>query len=416
MTHSVSRDRWIVLATVFISMFIVFGVRLSYTVFYAEFTRQGWSGSVSASIFSFSMLTFAITSVPSGLFLDRYGPRLTFGIGALFLSVGLYLCSLANTSNEIALAYGLIAGIGITILGLAPQGGVVSLWFKENRGVAIGVAFAGTGIGALIFTPLVDRLIVWFGWRGAHAVLALICAVVLLPVILIGHKKPPVPPPHIEPESAAKIGRIIRQPSFWLLMLMSLGALWPLRSLTVHQVAYFETLGIERLHASAFVGFAGLLTAIAYVIWGRISDRLGRRATYALGSLCLAGAVLVMDVMGRSGNHTDLMLVLYSICYALAEGTRSSQPTAIGTDLFGSSRAGFTTGAIGAMFGLGAAIGPWLVGVLFDQGKSYEPGFITIIIAIIASVVAGFVINTKAKSNLGSKESHHEMQPLTWEG
>jgi MFS family permease len=161
----------------------------------------------------------------------------------------------------------------------------------------------------------------------------------------------------------------------------------------VHQVAYLESLGYARQHASAFVGFAGLLTAVAYIGWGPISDRIGRRTTFTLGSLCLCGAVLVFWILARLQFQSDGLLLIYSACYALAEGTRSSQPTAMAADHFGYSRLGLVTGTVGAMFGLGAAFAPWLVGRLVDLTGSYDLGFQAVIIMVVMSIIGAFGVH-----------------------
>jgi MFS family permease len=396
------RDAWIVLIGVFASMFIVFGIRLSYSVFFAAFTGdEGWSREASAGIFSVTMVVFGLLSVPSGLLVDRLGPRKVFATGAAFMAVGLWLSSLARTVEEITITYGIITGIGITILGLGPQGGIVSLWFPRNRGMAIGVAFAGTGFGAMAFTPLTAYLLRLYGWRGAHVVLALVCALILLPVILIGQRSvTALRPPAHERVNVRGQGGILRSPVFWALMLVSFGALGPLRSLTVHQVAYLEDIGYTREHASAFVGLAGLLTAVAYIGWGPISDRLGRGPTFLLGSLGLAGAVGILWWLGYTQARSDLFLFAYSILYAAAEGTRSSQPTAMATDAFGHSRVGFITGAVGAMFGIGAAFAPWIVGRLFDVTGNYDTGFEIVLLMVAISMAGAFAVGRATRRSV----------------
>ena len=85
--------------------------------------------------------------------LDRFGARRAFGIGAVLLALGLFLSSRAQGYWQLALSYGVVSGLGITILGLGPQAGLIARWFRRKRGIALGVAFAGTGLGALIMTP-----------------------------------------------------------------------------------------------------------------------------------------------------------------------------------------------------------------------------------------------------------------------
>ena len=225
-----------------LSIFIIFGIRFSFSVFFAEFVLvEGWSNEASAAIFSLSMLCVAVSAPLAGLALDRYGPRPVFGLGVLLMAAGLALSSRANTLTDLLLAYGILDGCGVGITGLGPMASVVASWTTpEQRGRAIGIAFAGTGLGSLVFVPLTNLLITLFDWRGAYLVLSLICVFLVLPLMVIGLQKPPTPPSR--PGSPLTNRRVawrilLRQPKFWALVVVGLTAMGPVRSLTVHQIA-----------------------------------------------------------------------------------------------------------------------------------------------------------------------------------
>ncbi len=398
--HNTAPDERIARRVVLVSgvaVFIIFGIRLSFSVFFAEFvSAEGWSNEAAASIFSVSMLAFALGSAPSGALLDRFGPRITFTGGALLLALGLFLSSTATTIEQLTIAYGLIGGLGLSVMGLGPVAANVAGWVPmHRRGRAIGVAFAGTGLGSLIFVPLANFLIDALGWRGAYLSLSLLCIVGLAPLLAWGQRRPPPPalPRNPSSEALPKVGLrpLLRKPAFWLLLFVSFNALGPLRSLTVHQVAYIESTGIPRSTASAFVGLAGFLTAITFVGWGWVSDRWGRGWAFSLGALCLAGAVGVLILLDKT--HSIALLPLYSLLLALGEGTRSSQTTALASDVFSSGGLGLVNGIVGAMFGLGAAFGPWIVGRLKDLTGSYGPGLLVVVIMVTASVVGFLMIS-----------------------
>jgi MFS family permease len=111
---------WLITAAAFVSLAVVFGGRLSFQVFFVALIEDfGWSRASTAGIFSVSMIVFALTAVPFGWLLDRYGPRVLFSIGAILFAVGLLGSNWISTQWQLYFWYGVIASLGITILGLS---------------------------------------------------------------------------------------------------------------------------------------------------------------------------------------------------------------------------------------------------------------------------------------------------------
>ena len=374
----------------FLSVFVIFGIRLSFSVFFAEFVLvEGWSNEASAAIFSLNMLVFAATAPLAGLALDRWGPRPVFGLGVCLMALGLWLSSRATSLADLLLSYGVIEGIGLGITGLGPVASVVAGWTTPaQRGRALGIAFAGTGLGSLLFVPLANRLIDAFGWRDAYLALALVCLLILLPLMVIGLRRPP---PSLLPENQRRAARVnwrglLRSPVFWALMIAAVMTMGPVRSLTVHQIAYLESVGIERAAAANVVGLAGLLTSGFFVALGWVSDRFGRAPAYTIGAAGLFGAVGMLIAI-RSVDMPSLLL-LYALFFAMGEGTRSSQTTALASDVFQRQGLGLINGLVGGLGGLGAALGHWLVGRLRDESGSYDGGLLVVVVMVTVSVMA----------------------------
>lgn len=381
---------WRIVAVCALSLFIIFGIRLSFSVFFAEFVlAEGWSNESSATIFSLNMLVFAFTAPIAGLMLDRYGPRIVFGVGVAFLASGLFMSSRANTLDDLMLAYGLIGGVGLGITGLGPVASIIAGWVPPSRrGRAIGIAFAGTGFGSLIFVPLANFLIEQLAWRNAYLVLSLVCFFVLAPLMIFGLKTPPATQKRKDNKSSATVnwGQLFTNPIFWALMIVSLTALGPLRSLTVHQIAYIESVGIDRQIASNIVGLAGFLTAGSFIGMGWLSDKFGRVVAFTFGAFSLIGAVIMLFIIRDS--QMMIFLIFYALLYAFGEGTRSSQTTALASDVFQNQGLGLINGIVGGMFGLGAAFGPWAVGRIRDETGQYDGGLAVVIVMILISIIA----------------------------
>ncbi len=206
--------------------------------------------------------------------------------------------------------------------------------------------------------------------------------------MVIGLRKPPATPRLLGRSLAVRVAwrQLLRQPQFWALLVVGLTAMGPVRSLTVHQIAYMESAGVERAAAANVVGFAGLLTSACFIAMGWVSDRFGRAAAFSIGAAGLLGAIGLLLLLPAAGSAT--LLILYALCFALGEGTRSSQSTALASDVFHRQGLGFINGLMGGMFGLGAALGPWLVGRLRDQSGGYDSGMLVIVAMVVVSVAA----------------------------
>src|SRR5207247_5806908 len=81
---------------------------------------------------------------------------------------------------------------GVCAVSWIPSGALIARWFAERRGSMMGLAFSGMGAGVLVIGPLAQWLITGYGWRAAYLVLGLGTLVVLVPLVALGVREPPV--------------------------------------------------------------------------------------------------------------------------------------------------------------------------------------------------------------------------------
>jgi MFS family permease len=403
---------WVIVLVCFVLMSLVFGIRFSFGVFFDALARSGdfaWTRGDTAAAFSLSMIMLALFGPLAGWLLDRFGSRRVIVMGLLLMASGLAMTSQMTSLLQFYVFYGVWAGLGVTILSLGTYATTVSRWFDRQgrRGLAIGLAFAGTGIGTLVLAPLSERIIALTDWRMAFLAQAALLAGVGVPLTLLLLRDTPasiglrpdgaaemgisisaapgevVPPP---PEPAPRQwtwGQAARTPVFWLIILSGVLSLFTLRLVTVHQVSYLVDVGVPLATSAVVFGSSGLITGLSFVVFGRLSDRIGREAAFSIGAVAQICALTILIVLRA---ETPLAVLYgYALLWGIGEGSRSGLLSAIASDAFPGPALGAIVGTLSGAFGLGAALGSWGGGVIFDVSGSYVPA---LQLALAATVVA----------------------------
>ncbi len=398
---------WVITLTAFVSLAIVFGGRLSFQVFFVALIEDfGWSRASTAGIFSISMVIFALTAIPFGWLLDQYGPRVMFSIGAILFAGGMIGSSWITAQWQLYVWYGVVASLGITVLGLSNYVTLIARWFSRRRGTAMGIAFAGTGVGTLVIVPLTEYWITIWGWRWAMVGQGILLLAIVLPSsILFLRIRPslmglfpdgnqsPKEQTHTDLKQISvnwSLYEALRTPAFWLLLVASFGALFSMRMLTVHQLAAAVDVGFDRFFAATVMGLSGGIVVVSFIGWGILADQIGRSQAFVISSATMLGAIITLLLI-QNASQVGL-LYLYAILFGLAEGSRSSLLTAIMSDTFPGNSLGRINGFVGMAFGAGAAAGSWLAGYLFDITGSYAAAlWVSLIITLISGGSVGLI-------------------------
>jgi len=166
-----------------ISMAFWFGLRSSFSVFFVALLDQfHWGRAEAAGVQSLSMLAFMSTAPFIGILVDRIGPKKVVLPGIILMGIGLLLCTQIQTLTHFYIFFGLIVGVGVTSLSIAPFTVILTHWFERYRGAANGLAGMGTGIGVLCFVPFIQYLISFHGWRFAFFIFALSIFIIPFPL------------------------------------------------------------------------------------------------------------------------------------------------------------------------------------------------------------------------------------------
>ncbi|HRK70169.1 MAG TPA: MFS transporter [Micropepsaceae bacterium] len=174
-----------VLVLCFVVSAIVGSMGQSFSVFLLPIsqTLQLERGEI-ASVYSMSLLASGLASPLVGLLFDRLGPRIVYAAGASVAAAGYALGSGADSLLEIGLLYGGLAGIGGALTGGVPHAALVSRWFRENAGTAMGIVFSAGGLATALTSPVSQVLIDALGWRSTFGLYAIVIGCIV-PVVLL---------------------------------------------------------------------------------------------------------------------------------------------------------------------------------------------------------------------------------------
>jgi MFS family permease len=332
-----------------------------------------------------------------GGWLERVGPRKAAVVAAICWCGGLLVMALGASNHQLWIIWlgAAIGGIGLGLGYISPVSTLIK-WFPDRRGMATGLAIMGFGGGAMIGAPLADKLMKHFatpasvGVASALVVLAAIYFVFMM-AGAFGYRVPPGNwrPAGWSPDLTKKVlvtrgdvalNTATRTPQFWLVWLVlmlnvsaGIGIL-SMASPLLQEVfggrligvaATFDQLTPAQLASIAAIaaGFTGLLSLFniaGRIFWASLSDRIGRKATYAL--FFILGMVLYCSIPWTAASGSLALFVLFfGVILSMYGGGFATVPAYL-SDLFGTKMVGAIHGRLLTAWSAAGVLGPWLIG------------------------------------------------------
>ena len=395
---------WIIVGISFITLALTYGIWYSFAVFFVVLLKEfGWSRSLTAGAFSIFVIFHNLIGPFVGGMVDHFGPRRVILSGALFLGVGLILCSFIQTWWQFYIFFGVITAIGVGFTGWVAHTTIIQNWFKVKRGLAIGIISSGIGVGILICVPFFQLLITQVGWRMTYFIMGVFIPLAIgsMAVAFLGRSpQSPIPQPLDQeiPQEMVKdpfvvhrewasqswtVRRAITTKPFWLLCLLNLISNFMTQSIFTHHVAFFVDHGFKYLLVSYIIGMIGLVSIGGKILWGVLSDQIGRELTYTIGLSCFICGMIILITYSRLPLPT--LPYLYAFFFSLGYAVTAALPALITADFFEGKAYGSIFGTLTILNGVGSALGAWFAGFLYDQMGSYVPTFFIMILSALFS-------------------------------
>ncbi|UCD09750.1 MAG: MFS transporter [Dehalococcoidales bacterium] len=380
---------WIIVAVFLVIQAVMMGIASSFTIFFksieAEFELTRMATSAISSV---SMVLIPISGFIGGWALDRYGPRIVLFVMGLITGLSLVLTSRTGAAWQVFLTYSVLLAIGMGPVYVVATS-TVSRWFNKKRGLAVGIAGSGEGLGTITMAPLSNFLITKFSWKTAYLIIGLITWAVVIPLSRLLKKEPGeigALPDGVEPEeddmpeansdvdiqgSGLTLAETLKTRGFWAVAGIWFFFSFCMSMLFTHIVPHVTDIGITATEGAMIISVMGAARVGGMIGLGIVADRIGRKKVAIVSTLVMAGAMLwlvwVQDLW---------MFFVFAVIYGLGNGGLFSGVTALLGDTFGLDRLGSILGLLEIGWGIGAATGPLIGGFIFDTSASYSLAFI----------------------------------------
>jgi len=381
-----SRGR-IVLGAVLIQLAL--GAIYAWPAFTPSLEEAGWTKAQTQSVFASGLAFFALVMVFAGRLMPKIGPRKLAILGGIVLGVGYILAGLVGGSSLplLILFIGVIGGSGIGLAYVVPIA-VGMRWFPDKKGLITGLAVAGFGFGAMFWVKIAGS---WGGFilgLGLNRTF-LIYGILFLVMVELGGIWMVFPPDGWKPEgwippSSAtgraalgvnfRSGEMLRRPQFYMIFLtfvFSSGAgLMTIGLMKLFPKEALQAMGYSPLEASALAGtamaiFFSLANGFGRIIWGMLSDLLGRKPSVFL--MCVTQGLFMIVFVKMAG--TPGLLFLGSALIGFNFGGNFALFPTLTADTFGAEHIGQLYGWVFLAYGVGGILGPVLGGRLGDMGN-----------------------------------------------
>ncbi len=399
---------WVIVFISFLMLLVTSGIVLSFGVFMNPLTSEfQWDRTaVSIAVSSF-MLVQGLLSPFVGRLIDRYGPKIVVTLGVFILGVTLIIFGQVNSYGMFFFTYGILAAVGYSTTTLMTNSVLISKWFTEKKGLALGLSMTGFPLGPLVFSPFIGYLIVTFDWRTAAHIMGGLLIVLLLPLVVLLVKDNPenLPGKVLDAGEKAKVTfkGLIADSQYLKLAGAYFGCGFTMALISTHFPANATDLGLEPLVAATAFGIMGGFAAIGTTSAGALSDKFGRKNILSIVYFMRFTALMIFAFA-----NTPTTLYVGAVIFGLSWTTTGPLTSALTGDIWGVKVMGTVFGFVFLSHQVGAALGAYMGGFIFDYTQSYQLAFLAGALILFISGINSFLIVEKPETPVLQRQENYQ--------
>ena len=399
--------RWIILAVCFFTITFTNGLTLGGLVVFdrelldylsevtgEEVLRQELKLKDAITLWSTAVFAFI-----AGIIINRIGVRALMTSGMLLLSATFYFYAKSDSLTDMYIIH-IFQGMVLSMSGMVINVVLISKWFNDNRGLAIGVLLAGTSVGNGIF-PQINTYLLTISdgdWRQVMMWLALI-PLAYIPILFAFIKEKPEDVSVKEDNQARNdfkassieggftLQQTLISANFWFLSVMAFCTFYSILAMIGHVFLMLDGEGYSPQISATGVSIIFIGGFIGKVISGKLAEIIGRKIVLVGGvAMMLMGSLLIVSSIFYKN---PLLIWIGLTLYGTGWGGLYTLIQLLVADLFGLIAIGKIMGVINIIDTIGGGLGPIITAVIYDSTQNYLMPFLVIsallVIALISS-------------------------------
>lgn len=328
----------------------------------------------------------------AGWLIDKGGARNTSLVGLLLLAGAVFFYGRATSLFQLYLLHGVFA-IAIGLTGSLAMIVLVSRLFTKNRGLAVGLALAGTSVGGMVMGRLMPHVLETVPWRLAFTYLAAVPLVMAVLVFVLvprtGTSETSVR--QSDKDTSLPLSAAMAQPSFWLLALAGFLTFGTILAIYQNVFLHMRDLQFTAKQAGEGIALLSICALSAKVVSGFLSDRTGSR-----NLLLISLMIMILGLCLLASLQTSLIWAALGLV-GFGWGGANTLINYLCIQVFGVAAAGRISGTISTAESIGAGIGPFAAATVFDATKSYGIAFGVMVGLLVVSLLAIYFVRLPKK-------------------
>ena len=380
-----SAQAWLLVAAAVGILAITMGSRSVFGLFISPLNSATGLGIATISFaVAMSQLTWGAAQPLAGLLADRYGAARVIAAGSLLAAASGMLIPFAGGAPLLVLLLG-IAGVAATVGSPSLLVGTVSARVSpEKRGLVAGVIGAGGPLGQLLLAPVTQGIILAAGWVTAALSVAAL-SILALPLAHAFRRKPGAPAP-----AAARGGATVRDAlssrGFWLINATFFVCGLHVFFLVTHLPGVIEACGLPPAVSGLALAVLGLFNIAGSIGAGFVIQRYSMKAT--LAALFAARALGIAAFL--AAPKTEFTVLAFSVWMGLTYMAVLPPTAGLVGKLYGAERLATLLGLVFLLHQVGAFLGSWLGGVVFEATGGYDAMWLLDL--TLAAIAAGIAL------------------------